>query len=171
MIEHWSTGHITPFWGKDEFKKFDYFRLAAPKEDVERWQEEGYGDVKHFTGKTYDNSNPMPEWISKFESIFSLTNMTFTFYKMETMNVMPLHLDRFNRYIQLYQCDPNNIRRVIIMLEDWKSGHYLEINGVGIVNWKAGDWYMWKGDVPHAASNIGLEDRYTLQITGEEVVR
>jgi hypothetical protein len=37
-----------------------------------------------------------------------------------------------------------------------------------IVNWRAGDFIMWQGDVPHAASNIGIEDRYTLQITGQK---
>jgi hypothetical protein len=52
------------------------------------------------------------------------------------------------------------------MLEDWKPGHYLEIDGVGVVNWVAGDYFMWESNVPHAAANIGIEDRYTLQITG-----
>ena len=52
------------------------------------------------------------------------------------------------------------------MLDDWKPGHYLEIDGVGVVNWIAGDYFIWDSDVRHAASNIGTEDRYTLQITG-----
>ena len=28
--------------------------------------------------------------------------------------------------------------------------------------------YLWKGDVVHAASNIGIDPRYTLQITGTQ---
>jgi nitrite reductase/ring-hydroxylating ferredoxin subunit len=53
------------------------------------------------------------------------------------------------------------------MMEDWKPGHYLEVSGKGFVNWGAGDYFMWKNFCPHAAANIGIEDRYTLQITGE----
>ena len=30
---------------------------------------------------------------------------------------------------------------------------------------------MWQADVPHAASNIGTEDRYTLQITGTPMTK
>jgi len=52
------------------------------------------------------------------------------------------------------------------LLEDWKPGHYLEVNGKPYVNWQAGDTVEWAYDTPHMAANIGLEDRYTLQITG-----
>ena len=52
-------------------------------------------------------------------------------------------------------------------MEDWKPGHYLEFNGVAVTNWSAGDYALWSAEVPHAASNIGVESRYTLQITGE----
>ena len=47
-----------------------------------------------------------------------------------------------------------------------EPGHYFEFDGEAVANWKAGDYVMWQADVPHAASNIGTEDRYTLQITG-----
>jgi hypothetical protein len=53
-----------------------------------------------------------------------------------------------------------------VLLEDWQSGHYLEVDGVPVVNWHAGQVVQWVYDVPHMAANIGLEDRYTLQITG-----
>jgi hypothetical protein len=53
-----------------------------------------------------------------------------------------------------------------VLLEDWKPGHYLEVDGVPYVNWKAGQTSEWVYDAPHMAANIGLEDRYTLQITG-----
>jgi hypothetical protein len=54
------------------------------------------------------------------------------------------------------------------MLEDWKSGHYLEVMGVPYIGWKAGQVVEWTYDAPHMAANIGLEDRYTLQITGHK---
>ena len=57
-------------------------------------------------------------------------------------------------------------RRVLLFLEDWKPGHYFEMNSIGYTDWNAGDYVEWDCTVPHAASNIGIEPRYTLQITG-----
>jgi hypothetical protein len=51
-------------------------------------------------------------------------------------------------------------------MEDWKSGHYMEVDGNPIVNWNRGDYVMWNYDVPHYAGNFGIEPRYTMQITG-----
>jgi hypothetical protein len=53
-----------------------------------------------------------------------------------------------------------------VFLEDWKSGHYFEGNDVAKVNWRAGDVVEWQYDASHMAANLGLEPRYTLQITG-----
>ena len=39
-------------------------------------------------------------------------------------------------------------------------------NGKCFMNWTAGDTVEWAYDLPHAAANIGIEDRYTLQVTG-----
>jgi len=54
----------------------------------------------------------------------------------------------------------------LVLLEDWKSGHYLEAMNKPVVNWHAGQVVEWTYDTPHMAANIGLEPRYTLQITG-----
>lgn len=81
---------------------------------------------------------------------------------------MPNHSDLYKRYIELFnlQGKEQTIRRALVLLEDWKSGHYLEAIGEPIVNWVAGTVVEWPYDTPHMAANIGLEDRYTLQITG-----
>ena len=52
------------------------------------------------------------------------------------------------------------------MLFRSKPGHYFEYDSRGLVNWKKGDYVMYSTDTPHAASNIGIEPRYTLQVTG-----
>ena len=81
---------------------------------------------------------------------------------------MPVHKDLYKRYIEIFnlQGQEKCIRRALVLLEDWKSGHYLEVDNVPIVKWRAGDVAEWIYDTPHMAANIGLEDRYTLQITG-----
>jgi hypothetical protein len=53
-----------------------------------------------------------------------------------------------------------------VFLEDWKPGHYAEYNSTAKIDWQAGDVVEWCYDAPHMAANMGLEPRYTLQITG-----
>jgi hypothetical protein len=60
----------------------------------------------------------------------------------------------------------STIRRGLILLEDWSSGHYLELDNIPVVNWKKGDLAIWPNDTPHMAANMGLTPRYTLQVTG-----
>ena len=53
-----------------------------------------------------------------------------------------------------------------MFLEDWQSGHYLELKGKPVTGWQAGFTPVWAYDAPHMAANIGATPRYTLQITG-----
>ena len=78
------------------------------------------------------------------------------------------------RYIELFNLEnPQRyghtrrfIRRAIVFLEDWASGHYLEVDNEPVVKWSAGDVVVWEYDTPHLAANMGTTPRYTLQITG-----
>lgn len=162
------TGHINRFWD-DSFKDFEYTRKSGfNQQEIDVWIDQGYipKNLKDFIGTLYDNSNPMPDWINQLEGKFGLYNQSYTFYKMETLEIMPTHSDHYRTYSKLNNVSVDQVCRVLIMLEDWKPGHYLEIDGVGYVNWRAGDWFKWSGRTPHAASNIGIEPRHTLQITG-----
>lgn len=165
----WHRGHIGRFWDED-YKNFPYIRQPITDEEVNEWHSKGYDHVKSFTGVMYDSRNPMPEWTNRFTDIFSeYANLTFTFYKMQTLEIMPEHSDHYRTYRKVHQADYSDVVRILIMLEDWKPGHYLEIAGIGFTNWIAGDYFVWENDCPHAASNIGVEDRYTLQITGTKI--
>lgn len=162
-------GHAGRFWEFD-FKNLPFVKQPVTDEEVTTWQNMGYDHVKSFTGSMYDNRNPMPEWIKTLDQMFGLYNQTYTFYRMNTLEIMPVHTDHYRTYCRLNNVTPDKVCRVVMMLEDWKPGHYFELDGVGYVNWKAGDWFKWKGEVPHAASNIGTEPRYTLQITGLSIL-
>ena len=35
-----------------------------------------------------------------------------------------------------------------------------------LIPWSDGDYVMWNYDVPHMVGNLGIEPRYTMQITG-----
>lgn len=163
--KRFKRGHFGVIWN-DDYKYLKYVRQPITPLEVETWRSKGYDYVKSFTGTMYDNSNPMPAWTKKLEMAFGLYNQTYTFYKMDTLEIMPTHSDHFRTYQKIYNVDISKVWRALLMLEDWKPGHYLEINGEAFVNWKAGDWFAWQGDYPHAAANIGVEPRYTLQVTG-----
>lgn len=165
MNSRTEIGHVSRFWN-DDFKSLPYVKQPITDEEIDSWVAMGYDHVKSFSGSMYNNRNPMPDWVTSLENLFGMYNQTYTIYRMDTLEIMPVHSDHFNTYCRLHNTTSDKVQRVIMMLEDWKPGHYFELDGIGHVNWKAGDWFKWTGDVPHAASNIGTEPRYTLQITG-----
>lgn len=166
---NWSRGHIGRFWSPQDYKNLNYVKKPPRDEDVATWVANGYDHVKSFTGTMYDNQNTIPEWVTKLPVLNQYKNVAYTFYKMQTLEIMPTHSDHYATYSKVFSTEPEHVSRILVMLEDWKPGHYLEIDGIGIVNWAAGDYFIWDADCPHAAGNIGVEDRYTLQITAEKI--
>ena len=163
--------NLEVFWD-DEYKSLDY--IHEPFNDpisVAQWVSQGY--QSKITGGLCDMRHKLPDWSTKFIEHYKALgwkDIGLAFYRMSTGTVMPVHGDLYKRYIELFNLEgkEHTIHRALVLLEDWKSGHYLELNGVPIVNWTAGDVVEWCYDAPHMAANIGLEDRYTLQITGHE---
>lgn len=163
--------NLEVFWD-DEFKALDY--INEPFNDpisVNQWISQGY--QSKITGDLCDMRNKQPSWNAQFINHFKLLgwkDIGTAYYQMSTGTVMPVHGDLYKKYIELFnlQGKEHTIHRALVLLEDWKSGHYLELNGIPIVNWKAGTVVEWLYDTPHMAANIGLEDRYTLQITGHK---
>lgn len=161
----YSKGNIMISWD-ETFKSYPYTQQPITYTEISKWKEQGYYH-ETFAGSMYDNRNPMPEWISTIDKTFCfLKNKTYTFYRMKTLEIMPNHCDHFVRYSEIFKIDNSKVFRILLFLEDWKPGHYFELNYKAIVNWKAGDFYVWGTTEEHAASNIGIEPRYTLQITG-----
>lgn len=173
----WYRDYLVPFWD-DEFKTLDY--ELAPFNDAEtlaRWRSEGF-TIRDNIGALVRHGGRFPAWADKFIEAWSVAwdHVGLTFFRMEAGDIMPAHSDQFHRYVERFalQGREHAICRTVLFLEDWKSGHYLEVDGTPIVSWKAGDLVTWQGSVPHMAANLGTEPRYTLQITGvakDEVAR
>ncbi len=161
----YKRGLIEPFWGV-EHRFLNYQREPFnSEEDIVRWRSQGYSQ-SHFTGSMYDMKNVMPKWCDKFFSLFEGTNVGLSFYKMETCNILPHHRDTYNLYKKVFNIVDNlSIYRAIIFLEDWKPGHIFEIENTSISDWKAGEYVLWQYDAEHMAANLGLEPRYTAQVT------
>jgi len=161
--------HIPQFWD-DQFKHLNYINehFNDPV-SVERWMAQGYAN--QFTGDMCDMRDIQPDWNKRFVNIYTelgWKDIGTSYYRMATGTILPTHSDLYLRYVELFklQGQEQRIHRAIVFLEDWKPGHYAEYNSMAKVNWRAGDVVEWQYDTPHMAANMGLEPRYTLQITG-----
>ena len=161
--------NIDCFWD-DQYKHLDYaVEEFNNVNDTEKWIQQGYSCK--FTGAMCDMRHQQPSWndqfIKQFESL-GWQDIGTSYYRMDTCTILPVHQDTYKRYIELFhlQGQEHTIRRAIVFLEDWQSGHYLELKGKPVVGWRKGFTVIWANDAPHMAANIGLTPRYTLQITG-----
>jgi hypothetical protein len=161
--------HIPAFWD-DEYKRLDYINETFNDSvSVNRWTSQGYAN--QFTGDMCDMRSGQPSWNQTFIDIYTemgWKNIGTSYYRMTTGTILPVHSDLYVRYIDLFDLagQEHRIRRAVIFLEDWQSGHYFEGAGQAVTGWHAGDTVEWVYDTPHMAANMGLAPRYTLQITG-----
>lgn len=96
-----------------------------------------------------------------------LDNKFYAVSKMRPGMILPIHSDKYAYFrSQNTIADNECVRRIIVFLEDWQSGHVSEVDGIPFTLWQQGDWISWTDDTPHMAANLGHTDRYTLQITG-----
>ena len=157
-------GHIDPWWD-DSFKQLEYKYLPHKDETMVReWKAQGYANM-HLNGAIHPLNNN--EYAQPFLNHFKWQNSGAALYQMNTCDLLPLHRDHYITYQRVFNInDTSVIWRAIVFMEDWKSGHYFEIDGDPILKWRRGDHVVWNFDIEHMAFNMGLEPRYTLQITG-----
>jgi hypothetical protein len=163
------TYHIDKFWD-DDFKSLIYKKeqFNDPSSMIE-WEDRGFRGP--FGGYMCDMRSTQPSWNNTFLEYFKnkgWKNIGTSYYRMDSGSSLPIHVDTFKKYIGLFGLEgkESTIRRAIVFLNDWESGHYAECNGVPIVDWKAGDCIELTWDSPHIATNMGTTPRYTLQVTG-----
>ena len=161
----WTRTWIQPWWKNHQ--DLDY--VNEPFNDTQSldlWRSMGYTQTK-FTGDMYDMRNPEPDWISPLRSHFNWQHFCWSVYRMTPGCVLPNHSDTYARFREIYKIqNPDSIYRAVVFLEDWQSGHYFEIDNTPLATWRAGDTIIWHNDVKHLAANMGMTNRYTLQITG-----
>jgi hypothetical protein len=170
MATHdYSKYQIDTFWD-DEYKTLNYIREKFnDHQQLELWKAQGYNNVA--TGYMCDMRSPQPSWNNQITELFAARgwrDIGTSYYRMDTGAILPMHSDLYAKYVTIFnlQGQEENIRRAVIFLEDWQSGHYLECNGDAITSWSAGTTVEWTYDTPHMAFNMGITPRYTLQVTG-----
>jgi hypothetical protein len=81
-------------------------------------------------------------------------------------NVIPWHRDTFYKIQQQFPQHSAPKLRANIHLEDWKIGHFIQHGDQVATHWKAGEGWIWDSTVLHLGANAGLENKYTMQISG-----
>ena len=80
--------------------------------------------------------------------------------------IIPWHRDTFFQIKKRFPNDKRMKVRANMYLEDWKMGQFLQYDNPVDVHWKAGDGHMWDSEVLHLGANAGMENKYTLQVSG-----
>jgi hypothetical protein len=165
-MSKWNSGHIDSFWDfKHRDLSYQRGRAFNNPEDLKKWEDLGF-KLDPAGGDTYDMKNIMPAWADPFFHMFGGDNVGISFFRMRTGDILPAHRDTYKTYIKFHNIEnPASVNRAIIFLEDWKPGHIFEIEGTPITKWVAGDYIKWNYNAEHMAANLGLDFRYTLQIT------
>jgi len=164
----WTKGSVKVNWTEKDFKQLPFEVEDISDSEKKPHRAQGYTHDQ-YSGDVCRCIGWKPNWVDSLSEQIGLTNCGYNFYRMKQLDIRPEHTDHFKNYAKIYSVEKEDVHRAVVFLEDWKIRHYFDINGYGIVNWKAGDYVLWRAAVPHSASNIGQEMRYTLQITGVRV--
>jgi hypothetical protein len=155
-------GKINPYWDINYFKKLKYVENPDPIVSHEYCQV-GHSreplTILHCTEPNFLNFDRT----NILENFKNLENIALAVNLFKPGQYIPLHVDRYERYRQLYT--GKTVVRIIFMLEDSVPGQIIQINDKTIGTWKSGDWFGWHDQDSHAFYNMSKVDRYALQLT------
>jgi hypothetical protein len=120
--------------------------------------------LQHLEFGDKDIKNNQYEWRKQLQPK-NAKCVGYLFSKLMPGNIVPKHRDHFESFSLYYNVPVESVKRRLIFLEDWKHGHYFQVNEEVFIKWSAGDWVEWTADEEHFGGNMGEEPRYILQIT------
>jgi hypothetical protein len=121
----------------------------------------GYTDKNTQYYQTFDLSD---EYHTFAKSIFSQYSLSVI--KQMPGQTIPEHFDTFYKFSENNNCRKEDVCRLNFFLEEWKTGHYFEINTEPYVNWVKMSFKVIRYGQPHLSGNMGMAPKYTMQITG-----
>ena len=98
-------------------------------------------------------------------NLLGMEVVTISSIKQPPGQVVPWHRDTFFLLKKKFPTRSHPVR-ALIMLEDWKVGHFVQHDNAVFTHWSAGDGYIWDEDILHLGANAGMENKYTLQVSG-----
>ena len=170
MANEVEKGTLGVTWNQ-EHKYLNYSYEPIEQYQLAKYVDEGYSAIKSFVCEIYTHPNLMPPWLNKMFKMCGLYNQQYEFMKVRPLDIAPPYNPSVTRYREKYKVDRSDVWHSILMLEDWQSGQYIEINGEPFVRWKAGDWFQWQ-NVPKSSfsyTNTGQYNWYMLHTTGKGI--
>ena len=134
---------------------------------TQEYKQHGYTEYNTKIWKT-TNVNPKMtfDWEQTIIDQLPLDYAIATVTRQDPGQVLPWHMDRFFMLSRLYPNEKGTIWRFLLFLEDWKMGHVLQVKNSVLTHWKQGDVVVWHPGTMHVAANIGIEPKWTCNITG-----
>ena len=85
-------------------------------------------------------------------------------------NTIPIQRDTFYQINKKFPQDERLKIRANIYLKDWKVGEILQYEKnkqwYNSTHWSAGDGFIWDSSHLHLSANNGMQNKYTLQVSG-----
>lgn len=136
-------------------------RAREFEEQNRMYREAGFTENNSFYYQAFDMNAGIQQFAYELFPRCSISVM-----RQPPGQTLPSHEDTFYRFASLNDIDPYECVRINVFLEDWESGHYFEINEKPVVPWQKGDAVVIFRDEPHLSGNMGMTEKYTMQITG-----
>jgi hypothetical protein len=118
--------------------------------------------------KALEPNSPM---IEQLVAKLPLDNAYWKLHRQKPGQNWPMHFDNYHAFERKAGdvegwVDPG-IRRLWIMLSDWRWGQFVQLGNKVWSHWSAGDVMYFDWLVPHGSANCGHSDRVSLFVTGE----
>jgi quercetin dioxygenase-like cupin family protein len=136
----------------------DYFACYRQYDFLEKYYTEHNSSV----WQLFEDS---PEWVHNLGHKVPSDHQhhVVSVVKIDPGQTVPNHLDKHFKVKEEF--GDGETARYLIFLQDWKRGHYFEIQDQPYVKWKQGDWIKFGPNDWHLAGNMGDEPFYTAQVT------
>ena len=142
----------------DSLKFTEYFQTYQQLPEVEKYYTVHNSSI-------WQLLDECPPWIHDLSQQIpkDFDHYVVSAIKIPPGQTIPCHADK--HYILQQTHGAGDTWRYLIFLEDWKNGHYFEINNQPIVNWKAGNWVKFHRSCWHLGGNMGIHPFYSAQVT------
>lgn len=147
----------------------DFSKTWTDNLTTETQKYKNFGYTKHNTKiwkSTNKTTNIKFDWQQRLLSQLPLDDPIVTLTRQDPGQILPWHYDRHYMLKRMHPNDPRSIVRILVFMQDWKIGHILQIQNDILTHWKKGQVVVWHPDTYHVSANIGLEKKWTCNITG-----
>lgn len=167
--EQCATDHPDYSWTlvvDDQFRAWgNNGQLLADNLDLNR--QYGYTSANTHSWKTTCKEPQLHmSWESRIVAQLPLSHAVNTPTLQHPGQVTPWHRDRHYYYKKTHPGMEDYVVRFLMFLKDWQIGHIVQAGNSVITHWKAGDVILWHPMRLHLSGNIGINNKWTNNITG-----